>query len=114
MRIEFAAEAERDFLLIFDHLVDSYMAFGESRTEALERAEARLAGILEDATRIATAPRRGSRHDDLIPGLRQLTLGSTTFWFTVDDPSDSVRVLAVFFGAQDQHRRMLIRLLGQE
>ncbi|MGN7871557.1 hypothetical protein PARHAE_04078 [Paracoccus haematequi] len=114
MRIEFAAEAERDFVLIFDHLVDSYMAFGESRTEALQRAEARLAGILDDTTRIATAPRRGSRHDDLMPGLRQLTLGSVTFWFKVEDMDQKVRVLAVFFGAQDQHRRMLIRLLGQE
>ena len=114
MRIEFAAEAERDFVLIFDHLVDSYMAFGESRTEALQRAEARLAGILDDTTRIATAPRRGSRHDDLMPGLRQLTLGSATFWFKVEDMDQKVRILAVFFGAQDQHRRMLIRLLGQE
>ncbi|WP_347140528.1 type II toxin-antitoxin system RelE/ParE family toxin [Paracoccus sp. SSK6] len=114
MRIEFAAEAERDFILIFDHLVDSYMAFGESRTEALDRAEVRLAGILDDATRIATAPKRGSPHDDLMAGLRQLTLGSATFWFTVDATEQVVRVLAVFFGAQDQHRRMLIRLLGQE
>ena len=73
MPIEFAAETERDFALIFEHLVNSYMAFGESRAEALERAEARLAGILDDATRIATAPQRGSRHDDLMPGLRQLT-----------------------------------------
>ncbi len=113
MRIEFAAEAERDFALIFEHLVDSYMAFGESRAEALDRAETRLAGILNDATRIVTAPRRGSRHEELMPGLRQLTLGSATFWFTIDDPKDTVRVLAVFFGAQDQHRRMLIRLLGQ-
>lgn len=114
MPIEFAAETERDFALIFEHLVNSYMAFGESRAEALDRAEARLAGILDDATRIATAPQRGSRHDDLIPGLRQLTLGSATFWFTVGAADQSVRVLAVFFGAQDQHRRMLIRLLGQE
>lgn len=114
MRVEFAVEAERDFALIFEHLVDSYMAFGESRREALDRAEIRLIGILDDATRIATAPQRGSRHDDMMPGLRQLTLGSATFWFTVDGQQQLVHVLAVFFGAQDQHRRMLIRLLGHE
>lgn len=110
-RIEFAAAAERDFALIRDHLVESYAAFGDSPAEAAERAAHRLAVILDDSLRIATAPHRGSRHDDLLPGLRQLTLGKATFWFTADDASQSIRVLAVFFGAQDQHRRMLVRLL---
>lgn len=110
-RIEFAADAERDFALILDHLIDSYLSFGENRAEASQRAEQRLGAILDDSLRIAIAPHRGQRHDDLLPGLRQLTLGKATFWFTVDEARGMIRVLAVFFGGQGQQRRMLIRLL---
>ena len=111
LRIEFAAEAERDFALILDHLIDSYIAFGESPAEAMGRATQRLSEILDDSLRIATAPFRGQRHDDLLPGLRQLAFGMATFWFTVNEAAGLVRVLSVFFGGQDQQRRMLIRLL---
>lgn len=111
-RIEFAAAAEHDFDLIFDHLVQSYIVFGDHRTEAMSRAESRVAEIFESSSRITAAPHRGQRHDDLRPGLRQLTFGKATFWFVVDDDVRLIRVLAIFFGAQDQQRRMLIRLLG--
>lgn len=114
MRIEFARAAERDLGLIFNHLVDSYIDFGDSPGEAVARAETRLYGILEDAERIATAPYRGSSHDHILSGLRQLTLGPATYWFRVDETSQTIRVLAVFFGTQEQHRRMLIRLLGAD
>ena len=110
-RIEFATAAERDFSLILDHLLESYIAFGDSPAEAGARAGPRMIAILDDAQRIATAPHRGNRHDDLLPGLRQLTLGKATFWFTIDEAAGLIRILAVFFGAQEQHRRMLIRLL---
>ncbi|MDR0810504.1 MAG: hypothetical protein LBE86_15505 [Gemmobacter sp.] len=53
---EFAAEAERDFALILDHLMDSYIAFGESPAEAAGRAAQRLSEILDDSLRIVTAP----------------------------------------------------------
>lgn len=33
-------------------------------------------------------------------------------WFTVDEPAETVRILAVFFGGEDHVRRMLIRLLS--
>lgn len=110
-RIEFAADAERDFALILDHLIDSYASFGDSPAEATRRATQRLEDILDDSLRIATAPFRGQRHDDLLPGLRQLALGKATFWFTVDEAGGLIRVLSVFFGGQDQERRMLVRLL---
>ena len=44
-RLEFSAEAERDFGLIFDHLPRSYLEFGESPESALDHAEARMAEI---------------------------------------------------------------------
>ena len=110
-RIEFASAAERDFALIRDHLIESYLSFGDSPAEAAKRTGQRLIEIFDDTQRIATAPHRGSQYDDLLPGLRQLTLGKASFWFTTDDDAGLIRVLAVFFGAQDQQRRMLIRLL---
>lgn len=110
-RLTYAAAAERDFALIFDHLLDSYQTFGESRAEALHHAERRLLAIVQDAERIGTAPQRGSRHDDLLPGLRCLTLGKVSFWFTADAGAGEVHILALLWGGQDQQRRMLIRLL---
>lgn len=110
-RIEFAADAERDFALVFDHLIDSYLSLGESRGEASRHAEQRLGAILDASLRIGITPHRGQRYDDLSPGLRQLALGKATFWFAVDEAKGIIRVLAVFFGSQDQQRRMLIRLL---
>ena len=102
-------EAERDFELIFDHLVRSYLDFGESPQSALDRAETRIGDIRAAAERIVTAPHRGERHDDLLPGLRHLAIGRAIYWFDVDDERETVRVLAVFFGGQDHVRHMLVR-----
>ena len=112
-RVEFAADAERDFGLIFDHLVHSYLDVGESPQSALDRAESRIGEIRAAARRIATAPRRGERHDDLLAGLRLLAIGRAIHWFGVDDEQETVRLLAVFFGGQDHVRHMLVRLLGE-
>ena len=73
-RLEFSVEAERDFGLIFDHLLQSYLGFGESLQSAFERAEVRTLEIRAAAERILTAPHRGERHDDLLPGLRHLAI----------------------------------------
>ena len=110
-RLEFAAEAERDFGLIFDHLLRSYLDFGESPESAFEHAGSRTAEIRGAAGRILTAPHRGERHDDLLPGLRHLAIGRAIYRFDVDEQRAAVRVLAVFFGGQDHVRHMLVRLL---
>ena len=109
--LEFSVEAERDFELIFDHLLDSYLNFGESMESAFERAEARVPEIRMDAARILAAPNRGKRHDDILPGSRHLTIGQAICWFDVDVRLRTVRILAVFFGGQDHVRQMLVRLL---
>ena len=69
-RLEFSVEAERDFGLIFDHLLNSYLGFGESPESGLDHAEARVLEIRAAAERILTAPHRGQRHDDILPGGR--------------------------------------------
>ena len=112
-RLEFSVDAERDFGLIFDHLLRSYLDFGESLESALDRAEARVREIRASADRILTAPLRGERHDDLLPGLRHLAIERTIYWFDVDEDRETLRVLAVFSGGQDHVRHMLVRLLEE-
>ena len=112
-RLEFSAEAERDFALIFDHLLRSYLDFGEGLEQALEHAGRRVVEIRADAERILSAPHRGERHDDILPGLRHLSMGKAIYWFDVDEPREGVRVLAVLFGGQDHVRHMMARLLEE-
>ena len=112
--LEFSVEAERDFGLIFDHLLRSYIDFGESPESALDHAGARVLEIRADAKRILTAPKRGERHDDILPGLRHLAIGRAIYWFDVDEANETVRVLAVFFGGQDHVRHMIARLLEDD
>ena len=110
-QLEISAEAESDFGLIFAHLLESYISFGESVESAIEHAEARVLEIRATANRILTAPHRGEHHGDILPGLRHLTINRANFWFDVDEENESVRILAVFFGGQDHVRHMLTRLI---
>lgn len=110
-RIEFSAEAERDFALIFEHLFESYLGFGETLETALDHCEARIRDGRQEADRLSAAPFRGESHDDLLPGLRHLTIDRAIYWFDVNEAEQRVRVLAIYFGGQDQVRHMLTRLL---
>ena len=51
--LEFSAGAEHEFELIFDHLLRSYLDFGESLESALGHAEARVLEIRAATERIA-------------------------------------------------------------
>ena len=110
-RLELSAEAERDFGLIFDHLLRSYLDFGEGLESAVDHAGTRVLEIRVAAERILTAPHRGERHDDLLPGLRHLTIERAVYWLDVDETRRTIRVLAVFLGGQEHVRHMLVRLL---
>ena len=110
-RIELSAEAECDFALIFDHLFESYRSFGESVETALDHCEDRIRDIRAGADRLCAAPDRGERHDDLLPGLRHLTINRAIYWFDVNEAERRVRILAIFFGGQNHVRHMLTRLL---
>lgn len=111
-RTEFAADAERDFELIFDHLLEACESFGEPRAAAFEKAVQRLEGIRRAAEGIARAPCRGTRREDIAPGLRHVTIDRAIFWFDLDEAVKTVCILAVFFGGQDHMKHMLRRLLG--
>lgn len=111
--VVFAADARHDFTLIFEFLVDSYVSFGDDAATAIMRAETRVQSIRADITQLGQLPYRGALHDEMLPGLRHLTIGQAIVWFDIDEDVKLVRVLAVFFGGQDHIRRMLTRLLGE-
>ena len=110
-RLEFSAEAEHDFGLIFDHLLRIHLGFGESLEQALDHAGMRVVETRAGAERILSAPQRGERHDDILPGVRHLAIGRAIYWFDIDEPREAVRVLAVLFGGQEHVRHMMTRLL---
>lgn len=109
--IEFSQEAELDLELLFFHLAGSFHEFGANRREAAEQALRRVQSVRDAAERIAVEPRRGEVHDDLLLGLRHLTVDKAIYWFLVDEERGRVRVLAIFYGGQDHQRHMLLRLL---
>jgi plasmid stabilization system protein ParE len=111
--IEFSADAERDFDLIFDHLFESYVAFGESTEEALDHAARRVMEIRKAADRLARFPLRGTARDDILPGIRFLAIARAIYWLDVEQTARKVRILAVFFGGQDHIRHMMVCLLGK-
>jgi plasmid stabilization system protein ParE len=110
--IEFSADAERDFELIFDHLSESYVDFGEGTVEALDHAARRVMDIRNAADRLARFPLRGTARDDILPGIRFVAIARAIYWFDVDRTAHKVGILAVFFGGKDHIRRTLVRLLG--
>ena len=63
---------------------------------AIDHAEARVLEIRATADRILTAPHRGERHDNILPGLRHLTIDRAIYWFDVNVDKETVRILAVF------------------
>ena len=109
-RVERSLATDQDLAAIFDFLLESYMAFGDERSEALERAAARVEGVEAEMLGLGDLPHQGSLRPEILPGLRSVTKRRAIFYFDVDDDLRLVRVLAVFFGGQDHQRAMLRRL----
>jgi toxin ParE1/3/4 len=104
--------AARDLGLILDHLFESYCALGDNPSEAFERASKRVESIEDDMDALGRAPCQGTLREDLLPGLRQVTKDRAIYCFVLDEETETLRVLAVFFGGQDHQRHMLKRLLA--
>lgn len=111
-RVEFAAAAERDFELIFDHLIRSYQEFGDNFDTAFGRAAQRVSAIQSSASDLAKIPFQGTLRPDILPGLRFVRHDKAVFWFVAQEDQKVVQILAVFFGSQDHIRHMLARLLS--
>ena len=68
--------------------------------------------LRQESDQLTSAPFRGESHDDLLPGLRHLTINRAIYWFYVNEAEQPVRVLAIFFVSKDHVRHMLTRLLA--
>jgi toxin ParE1/3/4 len=110
--VVFAAAAKCDFALIEAFLSKAYQDFGDPADQAALHAATRVDAMVAEAERLAVSPIRGSVQDDLLPGLRHLALVQAIYWFQICAEAAQIRVLAVFYGRQDQQRHMLVRLLG--
>lgn len=106
-------DVEYDLSIIFDHLLTSYLAFGDELPEAFERASARLRSIDADIALLGQAPFQGTLSPHLLPGLRNVTKNKAIFYFEVLEGRKQVKLLAVFFGAQDHQRHMLKRFVAR-
>ncbi|MAC81936.1 MAG: plasmid stabilization protein [Rhodobacteraceae bacterium] len=106
--------AESDFAQIFDHLAESYIAFGEESDEALIHAARCIRQIRGDADRLLVAPHRGQSQGDLLPESGPMSFGQASCRFILNDEQEVVTVLAIFHGGQDARRRRLLRALSQE
>ncbi len=106
--------SDRDLSLIFDHLMQSYLSFGEEREEAFARAVARLESLEDQLGGLSDRPHKGTLIPDVMPGLRRLTRNQIVIYFLVDDAAREIRILAFFFSGQDHQRRMLARLLADK
>lgn len=111
-RVERAEDTGRDLEIIFDFLFDSFLAFGEDADTAMERASRRVLAVEDAMAGLGKVPHQGTLRPEFGEGLRSVTKERAVFYFEVEDEARVVRVLAVFYGAQDHQRRMLLRLLG--
>lgn len=112
--VEFAAQAERDFELIFDHLLQSYQDFGDEFDVAIDRAAQRIMAIQSSALDLAKIPYQGTLRPDILDGLRFVRHSKAVYWFVADEDRKMVQVLAIFYGGQDHIRHMLTRLLSDQ
>ena len=113
-RIEFAADVAHDFALIFDHLIAAYVDFGAPRDVALERAAVLISAIQAAADKLAEFHLQGTLRPDILPDVRFVRLNNAVFWFRPEADAQIVRVLAMFFGAQDHIRHMMVHMLDRK
>jgi plasmid stabilization system protein ParE len=108
------ARAEADLNAIAHFLVRSHLRLGESLEDARTKTVKRLHKIEAALHALAKAPHQGTLRSDLLPGLRSVTKERAIFYFITDDEKQAIRVLAIFFGAQDHQRAMVLRMLSED
>ncbi|MCP4932664.1 MAG: type II toxin-antitoxin system RelE/ParE family toxin [bacterium] len=109
--LEYSAEAERDFELIFDHLYETYVEFGDDPEAAIERASVRIRSTRSSTRKLVMTPYIGTLRPDIRPELRFLRMDKVAIWFLPVEERQNIIVVALFFGAQDHIRHMMARML---
>ncbi|WP_137133756.1 type II toxin-antitoxin system RelE/ParE family toxin [Rhizobium sp. FKY42] len=113
-KVERSKQSIRDLELIFRHLIQSYIGFGDPVEEAIERALQRLHSIESDMDGLAQTPYQGTVWTtESGTELRYVTKKKVVFYFEIKAEAQVINLLAVFFGGQDHRRHMLERLSKQ-
>ena len=110
--LEYSADAVRDFELIFDHLYEAYVEFGDLPDEAVERAAERIRKLRMEIDRLVDTPYIGTLRPDVHPGVRFLRREKAAISFLPVENSRTTVVAAIFYGAQDHIRKMLAHMLA--
>lgn len=105
-------QCDLDLELIFDHLFTAYRDLGDAVPDAFDRAEHRLWGIETALERLGDIPYQGTLEPKIMDGLRHVTKDGAVFYVIIDDVERCLRVLGVFFGAQD-HRAHILRRIAE-
>lgn len=111
--LEYSEAAERDFEQIFDHLFDAYTKLGDAHDEALERTAGRIDKLRREINRLIDTPYIGTQRSDIYTGIRFLRRDKSAIWFLPVETSNTIIVAAIFYGAQDHIRQMLVRMLAE-
>lgn len=111
--VELTRDAVLDLALLFDHLEDSYLAFGDTPEKALKRAGNRIASIREAIRNLANTPYSGTKHPNLGPEIRHVTKDRGIIWFSLQSDGKVIRILGIFFGGQNHLRSMYARILSE-
>lgn len=91
--VVFAPEAEHNLLSIYDYIAE------HGSPEIARRYTEAIVGCCES---LATVPHRGTKRDDIRPGLRITNCKRrAVIAFEVDDRSTTVSILGVFYGGRD-------------
>lgn len=91
-----AKGCDRDLALILDQLVEGYRALGDTMSEAVSRAAARVRAIEAAMSGLGRTAFLARPRPDILPGLRQIVAERAVFSFVVDEAAGELRVLAVF------------------
>lgn len=112
-KVRRSASANSDLEAIFRHLIESYMSFGESRPDAVEKAQARVRIIRSSIEDLAFLPHQGTIGGSADQtDVRHVTKNKAIIYFQVNDMERVIHILAIFYSGQDHQRRMVERLTG--
>ena len=104
---------QRDLTAIKQFVTQSAQAKGEPFDRARLMGTARIDTILLSARSLTKAPRQGTLRPDLGPNTRHVTKDRAVIYFELIETSQTLLILAIFYGGQDHDTRILARILGR-
>ncbi|WP_051391204.1 type II toxin-antitoxin system RelE/ParE family toxin [Paraburkholderia mimosarum] len=90
--------------------IEEYMVDHDRSDASIDRYRS---AVFDTCEKFATFPNRGSRHDDVMSGLRTWNIeGETILAYVVDDAGLSVTFVGITYGGQNWMEIFSMRTLG--